>query len=122
MSSWIVFAVLLADEAAPPQQGNPFGALLVPMVMVGLLWFFIILRPQRREQAERDRMLNALKKNDRVVTIGGIVGTVAQTLGEKDAEVVLKVDDNTRIRFLRSSIQRVLTDETPAGKPGDAKS
>ena len=122
MSDWIDFALLLADEAAQGQQGNPFGALLVPMVMVGLLWFFIILRPQRREQAERERMLNALKKNDRVVTIGGIVGTVAQTVGEKDAEIVLKVDDNTRIRFLRSSIQRVLTDEAQAGKSGDAKS
>lgn len=112
MTFWTLFAVLLADEGAQQPQGSPLGALLVPMLMVGMLWFFIILRPQRKEQAKREQMLNALKKNERVVTIGGIIGTVAQTVSEKDTEIILKVDDNTRIRFLRSSIQRVLSDES----------
>jgi preprotein translocase subunit YajC len=68
-------------------------------------------------------MLTALKKNDKVVTIGGIVGTVANiSVDDQKVEVVtLKVDDNTRIKFIRSSIQRVLTSEGEAEKPAESK-
>lgn len=96
----------------PPAGGgaDPFMSLLPLMaIFLGLYWF-IVAMPQRRESKRRDEMLNTLKKNDRIVTIGGILGSVAN-VSPDGKEVTVKVDDNTRIKFLRSSIQQVLKDE-----------
>ena len=80
MSFWDVLAVLAANEQAPAGGGNngpliPYG-LLLPLVAVFILYQFVVVRPQRREQAKRDEIIKSLKKNDPVVTIGGIIGTV----------------------------------------------
>ena len=108
MFDWFsVFTLLAQDEKQA--QGNPLAPLLFPMVAIGLLWYFLILRPQNRERRSKDDLLKALKKNDRVVTIGGIIGSVAH-LSPDGKEVTLKIDDNTRIKFLRSSIQTVQTE------------
>lgn len=120
MTSWVAsVAVLAADEPAPQQPG--FGPLMLPMVLIGILWYFLLLRPQRKDQQRRDELLNQLKKNDRVVTIGGIIGTVAQVSDDKK-KVTLKVDDNTKITFQRTAISSVLrdTEEPGAGAPGGA--
>jgi preprotein translocase subunit YajC len=85
---------------------------MIPMVAIAVLWWFLLFRPQRRERAKRDALLKELKKNDRVVTIGGILGTIAH-VSQDGKEITLKVDDNTRIKLLRSSIQNVLTDDGP---------
>jgi preprotein translocase subunit YajC len=111
MTGGIAEMLLFAADNPPPAPPQAqWTALLFPAVAIGLLWYFLLLRPQKREQARRDQLLSALKKNDRVVTIGGIVGTVAN-LSQDGKEVTLKVDDNTRIRFLRSSIQSVVSPE-----------
>jgi len=107
-------ALCLLAEGEQEQQGSPLGSLLVPLVAMGLMWYLLILRPGRRDRAKRDSLLKALKKNDRVVTIGGILGTVVN-VGSDDKEVTLRVDDNTRIRILRSSIQTVLADDKDEG-------
>lgn len=107
--------LILAQGEKPPAM-DPLWQLLIPLIPVGLLWWFLLIRPQRLEQAKRNDLLKQLKKNDRVVTIGGIIGTVAN-LSSDGTEVTLKVDDNTRIRMLRSSIQTVLTDETKEEPP-----
>jgi len=111
---------LLAEEEQKQPGGSPLGSLLVPLVAMGLMWYLLILRPGRRDRAKRDALLKSLKKNDRVVTIGGILGTVV-SVGQDDKEVTLRVDNNTRIRMLRSSIQTVLTDDKDegTGKNGD---
>jgi preprotein translocase subunit YajC len=79
---------------------------LVMMVVIGILFYFLMIRPERRKRQETDRMLESLKKNDRVVTIGGIFGVVVNVA--KD-EVTIRVDENnnTRLRILRSAISRV---------------
>ena len=124
MVDWLAAWCLLADagQKQPPQQpgGSPLGSLLVPLVAMGLLWYLLILRPGQRERAKRNELLKELKKNDRVVTIGGIVGTVAN-VGADGKEVTLRVDENTRIKMLRSSIQTVLSDDKDesTGKNGD---
>ncbi|MCH7989069.1 MAG: preprotein translocase subunit YajC [Planctomycetes bacterium] len=78
--------------------------MVVPFVAIAVLWYFLLLRPQRRERKKRDASLKELKKNDRVVTIGGIVGTIAN-ISQDSREVTLKIDDNARITVLRNSIQ-----------------
>ena len=122
---WIsTTAVIAADEEKPaPAPGAGQGSdplqLLIPIVGIAILFYFMLIRPQRREQAKREAMLSALKKNDRVVTIGGIMGSVAN-ISSDGQEVTLKVDDNTRIRFIRSSIQRVVAPAEPE-KPAETK-
>jgi preprotein translocase subunit YajC len=114
MSDWISTLLLLAEDAPqkPPQAEG--WTMFVPLVAVAVLFYFMLIRPQRREQNSRQAMLQALKKNDRVVTIGGIIGTVVN-ISDGD-EITLRVDDNTRLRFMRSAIQRVLTAENEGDK------
>lgn len=86
--------------------------LLLPFFAIFLLFYFLLLRPQRREQARRQAMLAAIKKNDRVITIGGIYGVVTNVHREAD-EVTIKVDEttNTKLRVTLSAIARVLSEE-----------
>ena len=100
---------LLAQQqtASPTAQPNILTSLL-PFAFMFVIFYFLLIRPQKREREKQDQLLKALKKNDRVVTIGGIVGTIANIEPEGDL-VTLKVDDNTRMVFLRSAIQRPYT-------------
>jgi len=110
----IVFA---AAEPELPFFMNPLWML----VLVGMLFYFIMIRPEKRKRAQVAQMQDTLKKNDRIVTIGGILGVVVNTQAGSN-EVTIRVDDNsnTRIRILRSSISRVLTDEKSDQKKDDA--
>jgi preprotein translocase subunit YajC len=111
--------ILLAQEdGAKPAQQEPGLWQFAPFLLMILAFVFLIILPARRkERAQREMLFNALKKNDEVLTSGGIIGTVANI---KDDEVTLKVDEssNVRIRILRSSIIRILTPKdqgSPAG-------
>ncbi|NQV27189.1 MAG: preprotein translocase subunit YajC [Rhodopirellula sp.] len=111
MNSWLTLALLLADEPVKPADPqSPWGGLLPPMIMIAVFYYFMLFRPRAAEERKRKGVLDGLKKNDRVVTAGGIIGTVAQVSSD-GKEVTLKVDDTTRIKFRRSSISSVLTDE-----------
>ena len=112
--------VQLLAEGEQKQQQPDTWMVFAPFVLIAVFFYLLFLRPQRKEQAEREAQVNALKKNDRVLTIGGIIGTVAN-ISADGKEVSLKVDDNTRIKFLRSSIQRVMSAEGEPEKPADAK-
>jgi preprotein translocase subunit YajC len=113
--------ILLLAEDKPAQAAPSDLLVYAPLIGIGLLAYFMLLRPQKREVAAREAMLNQLKKNDKVVTIGGIIGTVAN-ISPDQQEVTLKVDDNTRIRFERRSIHRVITEVAESGKSAEAKS
>lgn len=80
------------------------------MIMIAVFYYFMLLRPRAAEERKRKEFLDNLKKNDRVVTAGGIIGSVANVSNDGN-EITLKVDDNTRIKFRRSSISTVLTDD-----------
>ncbi len=119
------FLQLLADTAAPtngtpadpagqPSAGNPFFLLAL---MAAMIVFMVMSSRSRtkREQRQREAMFSAMQKNDRVLTIGGIIGTVVSV---KDHEVVLKVDEatNTKMTFLKTAVQRVLGEESAERK------
>lgn len=90
-------------------QANPFQ-LLVPFIVVfGIMWLLVI-RPQKKEQNKRKLMLEALKKGDKIITNGGIVGKVMKI---KDEYVEIKVDEssNAKITLLRTAILKVVVDE-----------
>jgi preprotein translocase subunit YajC len=102
--------LLLAQKAAP--GGSGIGLInYLPFLVIGLLFYFMFIRPDRQRRAEQAEMLDNLKKNDRVVTAGGIYGTIVNA-NKGDKDVVIRVDENsnTRLRVVRTSISRVVTE------------
>ncbi len=102
---------LFAQQAAPKGGG---GYLLLPLVLAFVVFYFVLIRGNRKQQKERQKQLDAIAKNDRVMTIGGILGTV---MSVRDNEVVVKVDEsnNTKLTFTKKSIQQIVTEgETPS--------
>ena len=90
-----------------PPPGDGGGSTLfsfLPLVAIIAIFYFLILRPQRRKQQETQKMLSALRKGDRVVTIGGIHGVIQ---GIRENSVIVKVDENTKLEFSRSAIASV---------------
>ncbi|MCB9874048.1 MAG: preprotein translocase subunit YajC [Planctomycetaceae bacterium] len=108
--SYLSILLLAQDDTATSPFG-PIGSLL-PFVMIAVLFYFMLIRPERKKRAETTSMLENMKKNDRVVTIGGIHGVVVNV--QKDSEdVTLRIDDstNTKMRVLRSAISRIVKDD-----------
>jgi len=93
------------------------GGMLMPFLAIGFLFYFLLIRPQRREQAARQSMLAAVKRNDRVITAGGIYGLVTNVHVEAN-EVTIKVDEatNTKLRITLASIAQILGDPAADGK------
>jgi preprotein translocase subunit YajC len=109
-----VLMLFLGQTTPTGGSASPFS--LFPFALLLGVMVFLLLngRSQRkREKREKDDMHAKMAKNDRVLTIGGIIGTV---MSVKDNEVVVKVDEttNTKMTFLKTSIQRILTDDQPA--------
>ncbi|MBO9598424.1 MAG: preprotein translocase subunit YajC [Cohnella sp.] len=77
---------------------------LLPFVLMFAIFYFLLIRPQQKKQRTRGSMLNSLKKGDKVVTIGGMHGTISEIT---DDSVVLKVNDVTKLTFDRSAINNV---------------
>lgn len=103
-------AIGTAGSASSSAQ---FISTVVPFVLIIGIFYFFLIRPQNKKQKETEKMINALKKGDKVVTIGGIHGVVSST---KEKTVIVKVDDNCKIEFSRSAIAGVETD-----KPAESK-
>ena len=99
--------LLLQAEPAASKNGDFLWVILPPLAVIMVL-YMVMDSPQRRDKSKRDAMMKNLKKDDRVVTIGGILGSVAN-ISQDGKEVTLKVDDGTRIRFRRTAIAEVLS-------------
>ncbi|MFI5381962.1 MAG: preprotein translocase subunit YajC [Tepidisphaerales bacterium] len=105
---------LLAQTTAPTSQPVPWYAALfnsgpLPMlIIVVVVFYFLMMKSKRGQEKEREGMLKNMKKNDRIRTIGGMLGTVVEV---RDDEVLVKVDEtsNTKIRFVRSAIHAVVS-------------
>lgn len=72
-----------------------------PIVLMGLIFYFLLYRPQKKEQQRRNEMLNSLKKGDRIITIGGVHGTITALT---DKVVTLKVADKVEVEISRSAV------------------
>ena len=120
----MLFALqLFLAQAASDQQGgaNPLLT-FAPLIIIFILFYFFMIRgPMKRQEQERQSLLSALKKNDKVVTSGGIIGIVA-SIKEKEDEVTLKVDEssNVRLRVLKSSIVKIVGGEEAAKEQKEA--
>ncbi len=104
----------LLAQGTQPATTQPTGGAggllsnpLIPLLAMIAVFWFIMSRGRSKERQKYEQMLNALKRNDRVQTIGGVIGTVVEV---RENEVVLKVDEssNTKMRFNRQAIKEVL--------------
>jgi preprotein translocase subunit YajC len=103
-------------EGGPDAGPSPWLNVLPLVVIFAIMWILLI-RPQRRQQKQRDQMIANIKKNDHVLTSGGIFGIVDQV---KDDRVILKIDEkhDVRVRVAKTAITGV---EKVAGAEGDTK-
>jgi preprotein translocase subunit YajC len=120
-TSLLSSVAMAQDGAAAPQNGGaaPQGGGLYQLIFMGMvimaMFYFMLIRPNQKRDQDRRKMLATLKKNDHIVTIGGIKGVVANVKPEDD-EVVIKIDESTgaKVRVVLSSIARVIAAEEPA--------
>jgi len=104
---------LLAQAAgdSAQAQGGLFGNPMVFMVLMFVVMYFVLIRPQRNRQKQLEALLKSLKVGDDVVTIGGAHGVVTSL---KDKTVMVRIADGVKVEFDRSAIASVAKDETPA--------
>ena len=98
------------------QGGVASFGFLIPMLVVFVIFYFLLIRPQKKEQQKTERMISQLQKGDKIITIGGIHGVVSST---KEKTIIIKVDDNCKIEINRSAVGAVLKDEPPKPDFGD---
>ena len=91
--------------AAPAEGSNPMLSFL-PLILIFVVFYFLLIRPQRKKEAERKRMVAAVRKGDKVVTIGGLHGKVVQV---DDASVLIEADTNVKLRIEKSALASVDT-------------
>lgn len=125
-SNWLqamLDAVLIAQQdAAPAGQGGNAGGwfesifgnfgMLIPTAAIIVAFYLMILMPERKRRAEQEKLLSGIKKNDRIVTTGGIIGVVV--MAEKSSkQVTIRIDEKTdaKMTLLRSAIAQVLRDD-----------
>lgn len=98
---------------APPAGGstpNPYLQ-IVPLVLIFVVFYFFMIRPQQKKQKDREKVLDSLKRGDKVVTIGGVHGTVAGIDTEKKT-VLVQVSENTKIKFDRTAVATIEKQES----------
>ena len=98
---------------------SPIAAVLqmvLPLVAMGAIFYFMLIRPQRRREKERRALLDAVKTGDRILFAGGLIGTVANV---KDKTLLVKLADNVKIEVARAAVAQILTkDSDPNAEDG----
>ena len=92
---------------------------LLPLVLIFVVFYFLLIRPQQQRAKQHKTMLGGLRRGDRVVTGGGILGTVAKVVN--DEEVLVDIAETTRVRVVRSTITSVLARTEPVGAKDGAR-
>lgn len=95
---------------APGGQGGSGGAgalvSFLPLIIIFFIFYLLVFRPQQKRQKEHRSMLSSLKKGDRVLTTGGMYGTV---IGVDESTAVLRIAENVKVEFQRSAIAAIVT-------------
>ncbi|MFY7777659.1 MAG: preprotein translocase subunit YajC [Elstera sp.] len=111
-----------AQDAAAAAPGG-INAMLVqfgPLILIFIVFYFLLIRPQQKKAKAHREMLSNVRRGDRIVTSGGIIGTV--TKAEGDGELQVEIADGVRIRVLRGAVSDVLAKTDPAkADKADAK-
>jgi preprotein translocase subunit YajC len=111
-SQFASFYPLFAQDAAQQQNGSSGMFLFISLGLVMVLYWLFMLRPQQKQEDARRKLLGSLEKNDRVYTVGGLIGSV-YTVDKEKGEIVLRIDDSngTKVRFLLSAVASKIIEE-----------
>lgn len=90
---------------------------LLPLVLIFVVFYFLIIRPQQKKMKDHKALVEGLRRGDRVVTTGGIIGTVAKVTG--DREIALEIAEGVRVRAVRGMIAEVMARTEPANDKGE---
>jgi preprotein translocase subunit YajC len=96
---------------APAEGGSPAVALFIQLALIFLIFYWLLIRPQRRERDRHQALIAGLKKGDEIVTSGGIIGTI---LHVEEDRLTLKTAENTRLVVERGKVSRAMRDESGA--------
>lgn len=100
------FILLMGSPGGGSGQANPL-ALWLPIILIFAIMYFLIFRPQAKKQKQQRLMIESLRKGDKIVTTGGIYGTIVG-VKEKENSIIVKIDDNTKIELVKSSVAQVV--------------
>ncbi len=89
--------------ASQPGQGGGGLIAFLPFILIMVIIYFLMIRPQTKRQKEKDTMRDDLKKGDKIITMGGIYGTV-QGFKEKGRQAIIKIDNNTNITINKTAV------------------
>ena len=109
---------MLISSAYAQAAGAPAGGFdsqlmsFLPLILIFVVFYFLLIRPQQKRMKVHKEMLGAIRRGDRIVTNGGIIGLVTKVVNQD--EVLLEIADNVRVRVLRSMISSVLAKTEPA--------
>ncbi len=102
--------LFLAQEAAPAADGGGGFGIFPFLILMLVMMYFLTIRPQRKKQKELKEQIEALKSGDSIVTTGGLHGLITNI---KDKTIILKVADNVKLEFDKSSVTTVIKKEQP---------
>lgn len=100
-------------SASPSAGGFDFMSFL-PLVLIFIIFYFLLIRPQQKKLKTHQAMLAAIRRGDRVITSGGLIGTITKILS--DQEIQLEIAENTRVRVMRAMISDVIAKGSPLGE------
>lgn len=103
-------------QAAPATGTGDLIQGMLPFVLIFVVFYFLLIRPQQKKMNQHKAMLAAIRRGDRVVTGGGIVGLVTRVVS--DQELLVEIADNVRIRVMRDTVASVLAKTEPAAAGG----
>ncbi len=111
-----IFDLLALAPAAPPgHEPNPQGQMIQMIgmfVILGVMFYFLLIRPQQKQRKEQENLLKNIKTGDRVLLTSGIYGIIANV---KEKSFVVKIADNVKIEVLKSAVSSVLQKDSESG-------
>ncbi|MDR1377175.1 MAG: preprotein translocase subunit YajC [Synergistaceae bacterium] len=103
-----------SGEGGTQGSAQNLTGMILPLVVFVLIFYFFIIRPQRKRQKQQDTLISGITRGDQVVTIGGFFGTVREV---RDDSFMVEIADGLKVRVLKSAVQTKRT--TPVPEPGD---
>jgi preprotein translocase subunit YajC len=106
-----MFVTPALAQASSPLGDSPLTSMLIPMVLILVMMYFLLIRPQQKRMREHQDLVKNLRRGDTVVTSGGLVGKVTKVVDDEQIEV--EIADGVRVRQVRSMVQGVRTKGEP---------
>lgn len=101
-----------AQSAGAPGAGGDLIGFL-PLVLIFVIFYFLLIRPQQKRAKEHKELLSAVRRGDKIVTGGGVIGVVVKVGQPEDPEVLVEIAENVRVKILRATISNVLARTEP---------